>query len=166
MWLVTGATRLLGSPWGFYLRPVQHGGLGGEDSAPCAWPPPRTSIPREQAKHDRLRSSCKRSMVLSVCVLLVTSRSPRPVQVQGRRHRPSYLSVRECQGICRIFFFFLNYSLKKKSPISRDAVYHLSHRSGCHKCLDLFGGVGIWGLRGSCPWSSDPSMLFSSRLCC
>ena len=45
-------------------------------------------------------------------------------------------------------------------------MYHLSHRSGCRKCLDLFGGVGIWGLRGLCPWSSDPSMLFSSRLCC
>ena len=58
----------------------------------------RTGIPGERP---RLRSSRRRSMVLSVCVLLVTSRSPKPVQVQGRRHRPSYLSGGEYQGISR-----------------------------------------------------------------
>lgn len=100
---------------GFYPRPVQRGGLWGEDSAPCAWPHPEPASQENRQRHDRLRSSGKRSMVLSVCILLVTSRSPRPVQVQGRRQRPSYVSVGECQGICKTVFFFFKHILKKKN---------------------------------------------------
>ena len=118
-----------------------------EDSIPCAWPPPEPASQESSQTHSRLRSSRRRSMVLSVCVLLVTSRSPKPVQVQGRRHRPSYLSGGEYQGICRTVFSLkaLFFKKKKKSPISKDVLYHLCHRMSRHKCMDLSGGscVGL-----------------------
>lgn len=118
--------------------------------------PKNQCIPREQAKHDRpCIQAVNASMVLSVCVLLVTSRS----LVLSRfrvRHRHSYLSVRSVKVFVESFFFFCLF-FKKKSPISRDAVYHLSINR-LPQMLDLFGGVGIWGLRGSCPRSSDPPM--------
>lgn len=93
-------------------RPVQRSRV--EDSIPCAWPPPEPASQENSQRHSCLRSSCRRSMVLSVCVLLVTSRWPKPVLAQGRRHRPSYLSGGEGQGICRTVFSLKALFFKKK----------------------------------------------------
>ena len=55
---------------------------------------------------------------------------------------------------------------KKTTPISKDVLYHLCHRMSRHKCVDLSGGIGVWGLSGLSVWPGDPAMLFASCLCC
>lgn len=124
-WELSQAVSLTAYTWA-----LRCGGLGGGSLLALCPAAPRARSPGEPGGSSVTSPDQPQCAIGTfVCILLVTSKSLRPVLVWWGGCRP-HLSVEASRLFAYLIF---KNTTKKKSSLSKDSLYYHSHVSSCHQ---------------------------------